>query len=232
MAVKEDALEIVQPTPIKLLEMAVAQNLDIEKIKQLMDLQERWEKNEARKAFVSAMNAFKAHPPTILKNKQVDFGNTHYRHATLDHVCDVVTKALSDHGISHSWKTAQDQDLITVTCVLTHEMGHSEETTLKGSPDSSGSKNSIQAVGSTLTYLQRYSLLAACGLAAANTDNDGAGASTNGELAEQLEYIANASDPGELKRLYKIAYEMFEDTPAALRQLIEARKARIAERGW
>ena len=32
---------------------------------------------------------------------------------------------------------------IAVTCVLTHEMGHSEETTLEALPDTSGSKNSI-----------------------------------------------------------------------------------------
>jgi hypothetical protein len=52
-------------------------------------------------------------------------------------------------------------------------MGHSEETTLKAIPDTSGSKNSIQAIGSTVTYLERYTLLAAMGMAAAGMDNDG-----------------------------------------------------------
>ena len=52
-------------------------------------------------------------------------------------------------------------------------MGHSEETTLKAPPDTSGSKNSIQAIGSTVTYLERYTLLAATGMAAAGMDNDG-----------------------------------------------------------
>ena len=36
----------------------------------------------------------------------------------------------------------------------------------------SGSKNSIQAVGSTVTYLQRYTLLAVTGLAAKGQDSD------------------------------------------------------------
>ena len=37
--------------------------------------------------------------------------------------------------------------------------------------DDSGNKNSIQAVGSTTTYLQRYTLKAALGLAASDDDD-------------------------------------------------------------
>lgn len=225
------ALALVAPTPMHLLEMAMSQGADIDKLKQLMDLQERWEKNEARKAFVAAMNKFKADPPAIAKNKEVSFGNTHYKHATLDHVCDVVTKSLSEHGISHRWKVEQSPESIAVTCVLTHELGHSEETKLVGAADNSGSKNSIQAIGSTVTYLQRYTLLAATGLAAGN-DNDGTGTATNGELKEQLEWIASASTPEELNKLYRNAYEKFEATPSALKSIIAARKTRKAERGW
>ena len=65
--------QIVALTPVELLRIAVSQNADIDKLTKLMDLQERWERNEARKAFVVAMNAFKSAPPTISKNKQVSF---------------------------------------------------------------------------------------------------------------------------------------------------------------
>src|SRR5579872_3172103 len=147
-------------TPVELLRIAVSQNADIDKLKQLMDMQERWERNEARKAYSAAMNAFKAEPTRILKNKHVKitprdsskFG-AEYNHATLDHVCDAVIGGLSKHGISHRWKVEQDKEWIKVTCVLRHEMGFEEETSLMGTPDNSGSKNSIQAVGSTVTYL-------------------------------------------------------------------------------
>jgi hypothetical protein len=113
-----------------------------------------------------------------------------------------------------------------VTCILTHEKGHSEETSLQGPPDTSGSKNSIQAVGSSVTYLCRYTLLAACGLAASE-DTDGV--ATNGEVTEQCEWISNAKDLDELKKLYKQAYEKFESTPAAIKQIIAAKNARRKE---
>ena len=96
-----------------------------------------------------------------------------YSHATLDQVCDAVIKGLSDVGISHKWRTEQPDGKVRVTCVLRHEMGGTDEATLEGPPDTSGTKNMIQAIGSTVTYLERYTLLAVTGLAVAGTDTDG-----------------------------------------------------------
>ena len=186
------AIERVPVTPMSLLELAVGQNADIDKLAKLMDLQLKWEANEAKKEFVKAMNEFKADPPEILKNKLVAYKEVSYKHATLDHVCDAVTEGLSKHGISHRWKVEQQEGLIRVTCILTHQLGHSEETTMAAGPDSSGSKNAVQAIGSTITYLERYTLLAATGLAAQNGDNDGQGAPTWEKLQEYLDSIATA----------------------------------------
>lgn len=152
---------------------------DVAKLQALLDVKKQWEADEARKAFVVAMAAFKASAPTITKNKQVSFattkGKTEYKHATLDNVCDVVIPALSKHGFTHRWETSQE-GAIAVTCIITHSLGHSERTTLRAASDDSGGKNAIQAIGSTVTYLQRYTLLEAVGLAVRGTDNDGAGA--------------------------------------------------------
>lgn len=167
--------------PMTLVDKALSQNADIETLTRLMDLQERWEKGEARKAFVEAMNQFKADPPTIRKNKHVKYENrdksvTEYDHATLDNICEVIGAALSKVGISFRWQTQQlEGGWISVTCVLTHERGHSEQTTLQGPPDQSGGKNAIQAIGSTTEYLRRYTLLAITGLAVAGMDDDGQG---------------------------------------------------------
>lgn len=220
-------------TPMQMLAVAVGRGAGIDELGKLMDLQERWERNEARKAFVSAMNAFKANPPRISKNKHVRFetskGVVEYDHATLDHVCDAITQELGNHGVTHRWELEQAGEFIRVTCILTHEMGHSEKTSLQGPPDSSGVKNSLQAISSTVSYLQRYTLLAACGLAAENTDNDGAGSATNAELAEQVEWLENAGTKDELLRLFKQAYAKFETNPAALRTLVETKNIRRKE---
>lgn len=163
--------------PMQMLAVAVQQGMPIETLRELMQLKKEWEADEARKAFVAAMAAFKANPPEIVKDKHVSFttqkGTTAYDHATLGGVCSAIIKGLAGHGISHRWEVAQQDNRIKVTCVLTHAQGHSESVSLNAGADDSGGKNSIQAIGSAVTYLQRYSLLAATGLAAMDQDDDG-----------------------------------------------------------
>jgi hypothetical protein len=158
--------------PADLIRMAVAGGADLEKLEKLLALQERWEQGEARKAYHKAMSAFKSSPTKINKDKKVAYGNTKYSHATLSNIVDTITEGLSKHGLSASWNTQQNGK-IRVTCRITHVMGHSEETTLEADADTSGSKNSIQAIGSTITYLERYTLLASLGLATKDQDDDG-----------------------------------------------------------
>src|SRR3990167_3169313 len=170
----------VQVTPLTMLQVAVERGASVEQLAQLMALQERHEANEARKAFVVALNQFKADPPAIIKNRTVDFtsakGRTHYKHAGLEQVSGVIGAALSKVGIAHRWDTEQlEGGSIRVTCILTHSLGHSERVTLVAKPDDSGNKNSIQGVGSTVTYLQRYTLLSATGMATGEAEDDGAG---------------------------------------------------------
>ena len=82
--------------------------------------------------------------------------------------------ALADYGLHHDWRTSQTPNGgVTVTCVLTHRDGHSEQTSLSAPADDSGNKNGIQQIGSTINYLQRYTLMAITGLAAQDTDDDG-----------------------------------------------------------
>jgi hypothetical protein len=170
-----------------MLAIALEKGASVETMEKLLALQERWQAGEAKKAYVEAMAAFKRNPPSIYKNKGVSYGNTNYRHATLDNVVDVVGASLSEHGLSHSWRTEQtDTGAIRVTCTLTHLLGHSESTSLVGPPDQSGQKNSIQAIGSTQSYLCRYTLLAITGLATSDMDDDGKrGADEEGFITDQ-----------------------------------------------
>lgn len=142
-----------------------------ETIAALLDVQERWEAGEAKKAFARALVALKRSlPSTIEKDAEVDFGKgekrTYYRHSTLAAVMNLVDEHLPAHGFALSWTTAQsERGVITVTCRLMHEDGHSEETSLASQPDTSGSKGPAQAIASTTTYLKRYTAMALLGLA-------------------------------------------------------------------
>ena len=192
-------------TPMQMLQIAVEKGADIDQLSKLMDLHDRWEKNEARKAFVAAKAAFKAEAPTVSKNKHVGYvsrrtsESTDYDHATLDNVADTLSPVLAKHGLSYSWETAQSESaMIRVTCVLSHVMGHSERVTLEAMPDNSGNKNTIQAVGSTVSYLERYTLLAATGVATKGMDDDGAAAGSGGAITgDQVEELMKlATDVG------------------------------------
>lgn len=164
-------------TPSMLLAMAVQQGADLDRLERLMALQERWDANEARKAFVEAMTAFKAEPLEIFKRKEVGYTTKEgefvgYKHATLADVTDVVVPAMARHGLSHRWDVEQRDGRIFVSCVVTHRAGHSEMVKLDSAPDASGKKNAIQQVASAIQYLQRYSLLAIVGLATKDTNDD------------------------------------------------------------
>jgi len=154
-------------------------NMDVGKLKELLDLQERWDATQAKKAYVQAMAAFKETPPEIEKDRTVEYGTTSYKHATLYNVTTKINTELSKHGLTASWVTSQANGSIKVTCKITHIMGHSEETCLSAPPDATGSKNAIQAIGSTVTYLQRYTVLALTGLASYDQDDDGIAGANN-----------------------------------------------------
>ncbi len=89
----------------------------------------------------------------------------------LAEIAETVKPILKKHGLSYRFRTQQNGLIVSVTCIVSHVDGHSEENTLSASNDTSGSKNAIQAVGSAVTYLERYSLKAALGLAAAEDDD-------------------------------------------------------------
>lgn len=167
-------------------------NVDVAKMQALFAMHTQAKAQAAAMAYAAAMAEFKLNPPKIVKDKHVAFqtskGVTEYDHATLGHVCDQIIEGLASVGVSHRWDLEQlDGGMIRVTCVLTHAEGHSVGTSLQSSRDDSGSKNNIQAVASAVTYLQRYTLLAATGLAAGVADNDGRGAEGYEAVSEEQE---------------------------------------------
>lgn len=181
----------------------------IEQMRDMLALQREFEAGEARKAFHEAMANFKAEPLTIFKNKQVGYKTKEgefvgYAHAELSDVVEVVVPAMARHGLSSRWDVQQESQRIKVTCHVTHRLGHSESISMDGAPDSSGKKNVIQQVASTVTYLQRYTLLAITGLSAksVNPDDDGAGGAddkrdpADGIDAELLQRARDASMQG------------------------------------
>lgn len=200
---------------------ALKLGLSIADMKEMLSLQKDWEANEARKAYVADMAAFKLNPPEIFKTKSVSIKTRdggqgpQYAHATLGDVCEKIVEGLAKHGFSHRWDTKQAEGgQIFVTCTLTHRLGHSESTTLNSSRDETGSKNNIQSLASTVTYLQRYTLLGASGLATkdmpdddGNGADDGSGAPTYNAAANLLAWTKKAIETKTFDALKKVRHD-------------------------
>lgn len=192
--------EVAAPDPMRMVQLAVEQNADVDKLSKLMDLQERWEANEARKAFLDAFARFQSEVPRISKTK----AGHNYKYAPLSDIAEQIRRTLEDCGLSYRFDIQDTGEIISVTCIVSHRLGHQERTTMTGAPDTSGSKNSIQSRGSTVSYLQRYSLIGALGLTTADEDID-ARLHTDTISAEQAEAIktrlaATESDVGRFCR--------------------------------
>lgn len=204
-------------TPLEMLDRALSSNADPDTLAKLMALQERWQANQARMAFDEAISNAKAEIKPVIRNAK---GHNDKRYADFAAIASAVDPIITKFGLSYRFKAAQT-DRISVTCVLSHKEGHFEETTLSGPADTSGSKNAIQAIGSTLTYLQRYSLNAALGLSASN-DDDGKAAGMGETITdEQVIYLRELIEAvgadekkflahGKVERLADIRADQFE----------------------
>lgn len=216
------AVEIIHPkdqapaviTPMQMLAAAVERGADMATIERLAALADRFEAAAARKAFDAAVAGAKSEIPVIAKNAK---GHNDKAYANFAAIARAVDPVISRFGLSYRFRTVQT-DRISVTCVLSHKDGHSEETTLSGPPDASGSKNAIQAIGSTLTYLQRYSLVQALGLAASEDDDAaGGGRPVDTITADEAEVIAekirlSKADMSKFLAAYRI--NRLEDLPS------------------
>jgi hypothetical protein len=159
--------------PSQLLALAVDKDLDIEKLGKLMELQRQWEADQNRKLFFSALADFQSRCPEIRKNKPVAFNETKYQYAPLADIERQIKDLMKQCGLTKRWQTSEEGDRITVTCFITHVSGHCEITTMSAKADDSGKKNPIQARGSSITYMQRYTLIGALGIGTADNDIDG-----------------------------------------------------------
>jgi hypothetical protein len=185
--------QIADNSPMGMMLAAMKQGASLEQVEKMMDLQDRWERKEAEKAYNAAFAAFKSEAVRIVKGRKVTDGPLRGKeYAELHDVVDAVTPALSRHGLSTAWKlTKDDRDWLEVTCTLKHVSGHSESVSMGGPPDAGGAKNALQARASTKSYLERYTLKAVCGVAEGGDDTDG---NSTKDTEVPLELLAAARD--------------------------------------
>ncbi len=215
---------VKEPTILTLIDDAMKKGLGLDFIKELRDIRDQEQARVAKEEFIIALNQFKQEAPPIINDKTNNqFGS---KYASIKAVVVPYVPLLSKHGLSHRWDypVPKKEGMISVTCILTHKVGHSETVNVEGPPDSmtgiskttgQSSKNPIQQIKSTMTYLKIITFEAVTGLVAVdenvNIDDDGNSISRvngmdEGLLGDLIQNLNDATTEDEVKERFRDAY--------------------------
>ncbi|ANK73763.1 ERF family protein [Ensifer adhaerens] len=175
---------------------AMNPNVDIDKMERLLQMQERIMERQAKASYMAALAEMQPDLPEIPENGK---GHGNIKYALWEDINELIKPVLGNHGFSLSFRTGQADGKIIVTGVLSHRDGHSEETTMHLPTDTSGSKNAVQAVGSSTSYGKRYTAQALLNLTSRGDDDDGQAAGAKAD-----------NDPTVTEAQTKIIQELIE----------------------
>lgn len=196
------------PSTLSILAEAVRQGVDPDQLRQLVDLQERTERNQAEKAFSAAMAACQAEMPNVV----ADATNTETRSkfAKFETIQQVAKPIYNRHGFSLSFGDGEACPLEgwkRIICDCRHEAGHCVRYHIdlpvdgigpKGNPI--GGMNRVQGCISTNSYGERVLTCNIFNITIAGKDKDGRSSERIGDkhiatLNEWLEQIPNGLPP-------------------------------------
>lgn len=149
---------------------ALNPDVDAAKMDQLFALQEKVLSRNARTEYFRALAMMAGAMPAIEEKGR---GHNSTKYAKWEDIQAAITPVLGQHGFALSFRTKVEDKAIRITAILAHREGHTEENELLLPADNSGSKNAVQAVGSSITYGFRYTACALLNIQTGVTDDDG-----------------------------------------------------------
>lgn len=155
-------------------------NVDIDKMERLMLMHERFIAKQAEVAFAQALAEMQEYMPVIdergvIKNKN---GGVQSTYAFWEDINEALKPVLTRFGFALSFRTNTGESGVKVTGILSHRLGHREETEILLPADLTGSKNAVQAVASSVSYGKRYTAGALLNLTSRGEDDDGQSANS------------------------------------------------------
>lgn len=178
-------------------------NVDVAKMERLFEMHEKAERRRASMAYAQDMAEMQPKMPVvdrrgtikITKKDQPETVIQSTPYALWEDISTAIRPILAEHHFALTFRTGTTAEgRITVTGILCHAGGHSEETTITLQHDSTGSKNSVQAVGSSISYGKRYTAGLLLNIVSKGEDDDGkaAGDVTTEDLITEGESRAAA----------------------------------------
>lgn len=148
------------------------QSIDVEKMERLLAVQERMMEKQAEINFNQALGDLQAKLPIIKKDGKMSHTNSSY--AKFETIMRAIQPLLVENGFSIRFNSRESSGKIIITGTLAHRDGHSITDEIPLSIDSSGAKNNVQGVGSTISYGKRYLVGMLLNLVFEGEDDNGA----------------------------------------------------------
>lgn len=170
---------------------ALDPNVDVQKMHGLLDVQERMMNKQAEIDFNADFARLQEGLPRITKDaKIIHSGKTISTYATFEHIDETIRPLLIKHGFGLRFNSETIDKSIIITCIMSHKAGHSiVGKTPPLTIDSSGAKNNVQGVGSTIAYGKRYLVGMMLNLVFEGEDDDGVAAGHTPVTDEQAAEI-------------------------------------------
>lgn len=192
---------------------ALNPDVDVSKMQALLDMQERILQRNAKHAFINALSRVQKEMPRVKKNGKISFTdkrdnerNTPF--AKLEDIDTAIRKIYQAEGFSVDFNVEYvGEGMPTLTMELQHNEGHSKKYSIRLPLDSSGSKNNLQAMGSTVSYARRYLTCMAFNIITEGEDNDGEAAKlVTIEQAAEIDNLINSLPESEKAKAAFLKY--------------------------
>ena len=200
---------------------AAGPGADLSQVAVLSALHDQALDRAAKSTFLHAFAALQQELPTIDKNGAIlnSAGKVSYRYAGWEDINDALRPLLFKHGFTLSFRPGGETGgRLTVTGILRHVDGHQDEAVVSLPADASGSMNTVQGVGSSLSYGKRYAAIALLNItsrAKEDRDDDGVAAGRSEVTECALVAIGKCSTLSELREWKREKYAGVENMVSA-----------------
>lgn len=153
----------------------------VDVLERLLAMQERVNAQQAKTAYTVALATLQPLLPVItergriiIKEKGTEKVIQDTSFARWEDINEEIRPLLAEHGFALNFSNGRSPEgLVRVTTLLKHIGGHQEETYFDLPHDSTGSKNAVQAIGSSTSYAKRYGTLSILNITTKGEDDDG-----------------------------------------------------------
>jgi hypothetical protein len=163
-------------------QLATSPSFNAEAFRMIVDLIREEKANGAKEQFQHDLAAFQAECPAVPRKGR---GHNNKAYARLEDIIDTTRPYLAKYGFSLTHELRQTNDKIAVVAILAHRGGHERTCSIELPLDIGGSKNIVQAHGSTTTYGKRMTAGAVMGVSTGDEDDDGKSAAAAETISDE-----------------------------------------------